>query len=329
MFKRSADQILPVQNPAPRKKMERSSGENEVLLNQISNLMLGMEERIKEELLKAQNIAITSVRDDIQASLNNLQSELSVELKDLHKGLSIASDRAEENSRQIQDLTVRVQVLEEENKVLKWKQTDTENRDKRTNLVLQGVSESVSDAALEQHFLQVYRDHLKIQEDIKIERIHRVGVQGRQCSRNVVIKFNSFRDRQQIWEKQRLLKTMGLYLDEHFALPVQQERAQLLPFLQAARKRGEKATMIINKLLIAGQRYSANSTDLRSLQLRYGTNIKDHSEKEINTDAGPAIAFYGRFSELSNFYLTPVKVRDRTFPTVEHYYTTRKAELNA
>ncbi len=162
---------------------------------------------------------------------------------------------------------MRVQVLEEENKVLKWKQTDTENRDKRTNLVLQGVPESVSDAALEQHFLQVCRDHLKIQEDIKIEQIHRVGVQGRQRSRNVVIKFNSFRDRQQIWEKRRLLKNTGLYLDEHFALPVQQERAQLLPFLQAARKRGEKATLIINKLLITGQRYSANSTDLRSLQL--------------------------------------------------------------
>ncbi len=98
MFKRSADQISPVQNPAPRKKMERSLGENEVLLNQISQLMLGMEECIKEELLKAQNIAITSVRDDIRASLNNLQSELSIEMKDLHKGLSVTSDRAEENS---------------------------------------------------------------------------------------------------------------------------------------------------------------------------------------------------------------------------------------
>ncbi len=194
MFKRSADQILPVQNPALQKKMERSSGENEVLLNQISQLMLGMEERIKEELLKAQNIAITSFRDDIRASLNNLQSKLSIEMKDLHKGLSVTSDHADENTRQIQDLTVHVQVLEEENKLLKWKQTDMENRDKRTNLVLQGVPETVADSALEQHFLQVCRDHLKIQEEIKLERIHRVGVQGRKRCRNIVVKFNSFKD---------------------------------------------------------------------------------------------------------------------------------------
>ncbi len=126
-----------------------------------------------------------------------------------------------------------------------------------------------------------------------------------------------------------MLKNTGLYLDKHFALPVQQERAQLLPFLQAARKRGEKATMIINKLLIAGQHFSANPTDLRSLQLWYSTNIKERSEKEIQTDTGPAVAFYGHFSELSNFYLTPVKVGDREFLTVEHYYTTRKAEINS
>ncbi len=145
----------------------------------------------------------------------------------------------------------------------------------------------------------------------------------------MVVKFHSFKDRQSVWNKRRLLKNTGLFLEEHFALSVQQEHSQLLPFLQSARHRGEKATMIGNKLLIAGQRFSASQQDIRSLQLRYNENIKDRSQKELSTDAGPAIGFYGWFSELSNFFLSPVKVGDRVFPTVEHYYTTRKAEINS
>ncbi len=145
----------------------------------------------------------------------------------------------------------------------------------------------------------------------------------------MVVKFHSFKDRQNVWNQRRLLKGTGLFLEEHFALSVQQECSQLLPFLQSARRHGEKATMNGNKLLIAGQRFSASQPDIRSLQLWYNENIKDRSQKELLTDAGPAVRFYGRFSELSNFFLTPVKVGDRVFPTVEHYYTTRKAEINS
>ncbi len=215
--------------------------------------MLGMEERIKEELLKAQNVAITSVRDEIRISMNKFQNEISMEVKDLQKGLSVTTDRADENSKHIQELTVRVQVLEEENKLLQWKQTDTENCDKRSNLVIQGVPESVSDELLEKHFLSICREHLKIEEQILLERIHRVGVQGRQRCRNMVVKFHSFKDRQNVWNQRRLLRGTGLFLEEHLALSIQQERSQLLPFLQSARRRGEKATMNGNKLLIAGQ----------------------------------------------------------------------------
>ncbi len=172
MFKRMSAEISPVSNPAPAKKMERSSSKNEVLLDQISRLMLGMEERIKEELLKAQNVAITSVRDEIRVSMNKFQNEILVEVKDLQKGLSVTTDRTDENSKHIQELTVHVQVLEEENKLLQWKQTDTENRDKRSNLVIQGVPESVSDELLEKHFLSICREHLKIEEQILLERIH-------------------------------------------------------------------------------------------------------------------------------------------------------------
>ncbi len=178
MFKRTSAEILPVLNPAPAKKMERSSSKNEVLLDQLSRLMLGMEERIKEELLKAQNVAVTSVHDEIRASMNKFQTDISMEMNNLHKGLSVTTDRTDENTKQIQELTVRVQILEEENKQLQWKQIDTENRDKRSNLVIQGIPESVSDELLEKHFLSICQEHLKIEEQILLERIHQVGVQG-------------------------------------------------------------------------------------------------------------------------------------------------------
>lgn len=160
-----------------------------------------------------------------------------------------------------------------------------------------------------------------------MERIHRIGNKTSRRPRSTVIKFLDFKDRELVWSKCRNLKGSHLYLEEHFALEVQQRRQQLLPYLQAARKRGKKAILINDKLLIGGQRYSAEPAELRSLQLCYG-EARNRSQLEVETEEGSAIAFYGRHSPFSNYFLCPVQVSGKTYLSNEHFYTFRKCELS-
>ncbi len=159
------------------------------------------------------------------------------------------------------------------------------------------------------------------------KRIHRLGNKSATRPRTVAIKFLNYKDHLVIWNQRRLLKGSRLYLEEHFALEIQQSRTQLLPFLQVARQRGEKASLVVDKLWVGGQRFSATEGDLRSLQLRYG-ETKDKSEQEIQTEEGLAVCFYGCHSVFSNFYLTPMKVSGRKFARNEHFYTVRKCKMS-
>ncbi len=170
---------------------------------------------------------------------------------------------------------------------------------------------------------------LKIDKSVAVERIHRIGNKPRSVQarpRAVVVKLLSFKDRQLLWENRRKLKGSTLYMEEHFAVDIQQRRFQLLPYLQTARKRGEKAVMVGDKLLIGGQRFSVESTDLRSLQLRYNDSI-DRSQVQLDTESGPAVCFYGRHSPFSNYYWSPVDISGKKFDSNEHFYTYRKCQL--
>lgn len=289
------------------------------MLDQISSVIF----TVRDDLLKGQSLAVSSLREEI----SGLRADVTGELKELKTGLTEVSDAAERNRRRLDELEQRVSYLEEENKEMKHRQVDSENRDKKNNLVLLGVPESVVDNALENEFLCICDETLKVGKNVSIERIHRVGNKTVRRPRSVVIKFLDYKDRELVWSKRRNLRGTKLYLEEHFAVEIQQRRQQLLPYLQAARKRGEKAIMFNDTLLIGGQRFSAEQADLRSLQLRYGEE-QTRSQIEVETDQGPAICFYGRHSPFSNFFLAPVQVSGKTFPSSEHFYTCRKCEIS-
>ncbi len=87
--------------------------------------------------------------------------------------------------------------------------------------------------------------------------------------------------------------------------------------------------MVINKLLINGQKFTSEPSDLRSLQLCYGEFVKTKSELEIDTkEEGPAICFYGKHSVFSNFYLNPQEVSGTKYSSNEQFYTVKKCEMS-
>ena len=167
-----------------------------------------------------------------------------------------------------------------------------------------------------------------MENPVSVDRIHRIGVKGGR-PRNVIVKFHSYSDREQIWERRQNLKGSKLWLDEHFVVEVQARRCLLLPFLQAARKRGERCFLNVDSLIINGQRFSSSAKDLQSLELRYGELVKAGCEREVTTSNGQTVlGFYGKFSSFSNFNAAEFEVNGQKFPTLEHFYSYKKCELN-
>ncbi len=178
--------------------------------------MVELLSEMRDDLLKGQAVAVSLLSEEIQ----NLRIDLGSGVKDLMQGLLQVSDLAEKNSRRLDELLRRVNFLEEENKLLKNKQVDTENRDKQSNLVFHGIAESVEDLEAEFHRLCVH--YLKLSERLRIERIHRVGSPNKDRPRTVVVKFLSYKDRELFWNNRQNLKGSQIFVEEHFAVEIQQ-----------------------------------------------------------------------------------------------------------
>ncbi len=80
----------------------------------------------------------------------------------------------------------------------------------------------MSDSQLESEFHRICHEHLKLEDSVCVERIHHVGNKMSRKPRLVVIKFLDFKERELVWSKRRSLKGTQLYLEEHFALEIQQ-----------------------------------------------------------------------------------------------------------
>ncbi len=292
-------------------------------------IIQNMLQELKEDILKGQSVAVSSIREEIRQVVQEESDKLRAELHAEFDGnLNVVSEQAGANTSRLDDLIRRIEFLENENQILKNWQIDTENRDKRTNLVLVGVPETVGDQELKTFFQTLCKEKFQVEQHVPVDRIHRVGVKGGR-PRNVVVKFHSYSDHELVWQRRRNLKGSKLWLHGHFAVEVQARQRLLLPFLQAARKHGERCFLNIDTLIINGQRFSATPKDMRSLELRYGDAVKAGCEREaMTTDGQTVLGFYGKFSPFSNFNAAEFEVNGQKFPTVEHFYSYKKCDLN-
>ena len=100
---------------------------------------------------------------------------------------------------------------------------------------------------------QVLTDHLDIKtEDFSIERAHRVGKVKSQADykpRTVIAKFLSYKTREQVLNKKKLLKGKNIYIREDFSDKIQEKRRELIPQMYEARRNNMIAFLRYDKLI--------------------------------------------------------------------------------
>lgn len=88
----------------------------------------------------------------------------------------------------------------------------------------------------EQKVKEIFKQKLKIQREIEVERAHRTGKldKNRDRPRSVIVKFLRFKDKTAVLNEARNLKSTNIFINEDYTDAVRLKRKELMPKLKAA-----------------------------------------------------------------------------------------------
>ena len=132
-----------------------------------------------------------------------------------------------------------------------------ENQTRRNNLRIDGVIESPAEtwADTEAAVRKTFATSLKLSErhanDIRIERAHRTGGDNQSGKpKTVVVKFESYKDRDTVLRAARKEKPPGVFVNEDLSQRVMARRRELMPRLREARQQGKFAYLSYDRLVV-------------------------------------------------------------------------------
>lgn len=221
--------------------------------SRLDNIALGISEiRTRVTALEASIQDLTQVRDDV----NQLKTEVENIKAELNFSRSVSANNME-----------LVEIVD-----------DLNNRSRRNNLIIKGLSETENEthSQLESRVKDFFSEVLGVQVGI-LERIHRLGYSRPNYSRPVIIKLLDYRDRVAILKNAPKLKHHGpdkIWIDEDFSPRTRLARSKLWAFGKELRSQNIKTRLRIDKLysdkkifaydFVEGRVVEVNSNEVRT-----------------------------------------------------------------
>ena len=132
---------------------------------------------------------------------------------------------------------------------LQEKIVDLENRSRRNNLRVDGITEHANETwqVCEEKIKELLKNKLKLKEDIKIERAHRIGkgIEGK--PRTIVFKLL-------ILGCAKRLSGTGIYINEDYAKETVEKRKKLWEEVKRHRREGKYAIIQYDKFIVRNHR---------------------------------------------------------------------------
>ena len=224
---------------------------------------------------KAFKSAIKILIEDVKSEVKDIRKEIE-ELKLSVKFMSGKYDDVKEKivkaDNEINGVYAQIKSINKEMndgfEDLEWKQEYLENQSRRNNIKITGVQEDDTEKTwddTEMIVQKMIREKLGIEEDVKIERAHRVGkklksrVPPRQdgsaslssgSSRPIIAKIQSWKTKETILKVARKKRPKGIQFMGDFSRRTLERRASKIPEMLEARKKGKTAFMVMDKLII-------------------------------------------------------------------------------
>ena len=263
---------------------------------------------------------------DIENAMAYMETDYS-DIKDTLKTEGERTRRLEEQLKHIEvsqkndqrqtEQDQQIEYLKRQNEILAKHINDLDSYSRRSNLIFEGVPESKRENPWYK-IEDILTTNLGIDTTyMQIERCHRLH-SSQTSPKPIIIRFNWFANRQEVWENRRKLKGTSIFIKEDFPPDIQRARQSMNATLSLAKTADKRATLKTDKLIFKGEAYSADNIPAEVLMLG---------------DAGPAarivndhVCFSGRASPFSNFYPAPFAAEGKKFPTSEHFYQFHKAK---
>ena len=238
---------------------------------------------VVKELLEAHRGSFQWLMDDMKAEVKGLKKEFD----DFKASIQFVSNEndsikstikvAEEN---VKKLTKKLEVVEidmyDSVEDMLNKQEYMENQSRRNNLKLIGVPEDPSEQTwddTEKTVKALIKSELGINEDILIERAHRIGKpnhnpkKGRKDGwsngnnegpRHIVAKFQSWKVKEKVVQKAREVKPDSIKFVNDFSRRTMEKRSSQIQDMIKARKAGKVAYFVNGSKLVIKDRQPSN-----------------------------------------------------------------------
>lgn len=181
--------------------------------------------------------------------------------------------------------------IKEENKKLKEQMTQQgdkmatlEREIRRKNIVIKGVKDREEEnreetfnaviTIIKEMGIEINKEH--------IDEVNRIGKYTANRVRPIILKLNTGNKRTEILSKSKVLKGTDIWLDEDYSKEILEERKLLIPHMKEARKKGCRAYLRYNKLIVNNEVFQC-----KDLAMITEEKQNDHSRENIGGKKRP------------------------------------------
>lgn len=222
--------------------------------------------------------------------------EQKVDMNRLEEMFGQISERIQMMDNKVTSFVQEMKGLRLENEVLKEtieKQekriTSLEREARRKNLIIKGVEDNEGEKyeeTKEKAIKIIQSMGVEINPEIDIDNVGRMGRSREGVVRPIILKFNTTSKKMEIMKKTGVLKGTDIWVDEDYTKEIQEERKALIPKLNEARRKGHKAQLRYNKLIINNKVYDSKSIQ----EIEFGEETQSIDKKRKNSVRSPETA---------------------------------------
>lgn len=244
----------------PKSKQSPCDDDSLVTMSTVNQLLEQQREFYKELLQQQQE----NFKGFVQLILDGTNKRLDGVIRDVQElktSLEFSQDKLDEMTAGHKEMATKIKLAEktleeskEELAAVFNKMDYIENQTRRTNIVVDGISDEKGENWMESEKKVRHMITSRLGLDgvnMELERAHRIGqYQEGGRPRKIMVKLLRFKDKQMILSTAKKLKGSNIYINDDFSEALLQKRRELWPKLKAARDRGERAILKYDKLII-------------------------------------------------------------------------------
>jgi ribA/ribD-fused uncharacterized protein len=262
--------------------------------------------------------------DDLTKSHNTIVSQAETSAKNARSRQNELLAKHNGMKGEYEVTKAMVTELRKENKELKDRVIKQESQSRRDNLLIAGFPEEIwetdADVRSKVHYILQLLGFHNSEEFIQIVRAHRKGPYIRGRERPIIVKFQSYEDRQNIFFARNGLRYSNYYINEDFPAEIEAVRRKMMPIVKAAQQMNKfkgKVNLHVDKLYVEGQMFTERTLHLLPPELN-PKNLCERSSDDTHL-------FWREHSPLSNFYDCRLKYEETNYNDSETAFQHHKA----